>query len=476
MIGKLQDNKTSITFRTSCAIQFILDVPIANTSNTPKQSFLKFVPQVGKRYKPHELVKEMNAAAQAAEFPLKVSYVEGKIILSCLDNNPQQKIRVTDREFKDTDGAPDPPGTVYQGAQYGEARRFLNHLFISTDFEISYLPYSIPGSYFSFVKEGEQGGPLTSERSLLYNHIGMGPIPIPPQSCSAQINANYEFTIEFDAPLPVGSRTGVYLMQVPGNLENWDIVPLELDEGQVTSYTFTNLGEGQVFRAAISVIGFYDESTLFYQTDEDVTVTGSSPTSFPIIFNGQTRGERNNIVGGQALFDYSLATTNLPPLPNDLTKRSQIISVSIKFYININSVNSIPGDNIFYPPSYPSDARLDIENGGTTYGDSVEGYSLFDYMYWKKVTPSNLASVENSDVFGSTGFPGTNFGGLPLNWQTSVLTSENVLNQIFPSTGDTLDSRKVPNLRFFIGYASNQLYSDQNISPIYEYSIEYNTI
>jgi hypothetical protein len=353
---------------------------------------------------------------------------------------------------------------VYQGAQYGEARRFLNHLFISTDFEISYLPYDIRGSFFDVET------PLVSERSLVNNDIGVDPIPSPPTVCTASnTNANYKFTITFNAP-PVGSTTGVYLQQVPGNLENWDIVPIE--DPQLTTYTFTNLGEGQVFKAAISVIGFYDESILFYQQTPNITVTGSSAYTFQVIIQNN-RSDRNNIEPGEIIFnDYKIATKELGNLPQLLTLRSQIISVSITFYININSSNSIPGDSIYFPPSYPSDARLEIENGGTETGDN-NSWSFFEYMYWKKVTPDEEAGTQDSDVFGSTGFPGTNYGGLPLPWAKSVLTSAAILDQIFPSTNDVLDSLYVPNLRFFIGYASNQLVSDSEILPIYEYSIEY---
>jgi len=469
VIENLQDNgNTGITFQTPCAIQFILDVPIANTTNVEKQSYLKFIPQVGKRYKPSELQLEMNAAAQAVEFPLRVDYTNGKMYFICTQSSPQ-KILITDREFVETDGPLAPGGVTYVGAQYGEARRFLNHLFMPLDFVISYLPYNITGSFFDATNF------LGSERSLLNNDIGVDPIPNPPSVCSAAITGDYQFPIPFNAP-PAGSRTGIYLEQtgpIAGNLENWDIVDLGEPPAQITTYTFVNLGRDQEFRAAISVVGFFDESTLFYQQNGDIIVTGSpQPHSFKVI-NNTNRYDKNNIDGDIIIYnDYKVATKNLDLLPQTLEYRSQIVSVTIKFYININSVQSV--GSLIFPPSYPSDARLEIENGGTADGESSLSWSTFDYMYWKRVK-KDITAYYDSDVFGSTGFPGTNFGGLPLDWTTCVLTSAELLDLIFPSSnGGTLQSRQTPNLRFFIGYLSNQLLADQNIAPIYEYSIEYN--
>ena len=267
---------------------------------------------------------------------------------------------------------------------------------------------------------------------------------------------------ETEAANPVGT------LQPVGDVENWDIVT-----SSATTYTFLNCQKGVFYRAAVTVVGEYDESPLFYQTTEATLITGvNTPLVFQVIDNSN-KDTRNRIAINTNILpnNYTVATQNLGSLPTGggtaLTQRDQIISVSIKFYINITSSGGTQ-----FPPTYPSDSRIEIEKGGTTNGTALD-YLIFDYMYWKRVIPAPGAA--SLDVFASTDFPGTNFGGAPLPWSTAIITSPAALDLIFPHNATTkvLDSLVVPNLRFFIGYLSNKLVTDGVIRAIESYSIEY---
>lgn len=540
-LSQLKD-KTKITFQTSSAVQFILMEPIANSSTNDKPSFFKFIPQL-KLYTAMELASEMNAQAQQVGFPMTVSLVNGRFKLACTDTDTiDQGIQVTDREYTDADGVIPPPlGTAYQGAQYGEATRFLNHLRI--DLSTTYLPYEIIGDSF------DPALPAVGTESVLNSNIGTTPIPAPPVSCTAVADEDYQFTITFPQA-PEGYQTGIYLqqnakalvtldqldaisgwagtlvftqvsstqyqalpdgpemelnqnglwelkydgtvyyvsydlitwtqqeeteaadpvgtLQPVGDVENWDIVA-----SSITTYTFLNCQKGVFYRAAVTVVGEYDESPLFYQTTEAVLITGVNETLFFQVINNENKATKNSIAVETDILpnNYTVATQNLGFLPTGealaLTQRDQIISVSIKFYINITSSGGTQ-----FPPTYPSDSRIEIEMGGTTNG-AAPNYLIFDYMYWKRVIPAPGAAV--LDVFASTDFPGTNFGGAPLPWSTAIITSPAALDLIFPhdATTKVLDSLSVPNLRFFIGYLSNKLVTDGVIRAIESYSIEY---
>lgn len=547
LISKLK-NKTKITFQTSCAVQFILMKPQANSASSNKPSYFKFVPEL-REYLASDLAQVMNSQAAVAQFPLSVSFTNGRFILACTDTQTEdQGIQVTDREYTDADGATPPPqGPVYQGAQYGEATRFLNHLLIHL--ETTYLPYNIIGDFFN------PGSPAISTQSILDYHIGTIAVPLPPVSCTGTANADYQFTITFPAA-PAGCVTGIYLQQnvldtdtltldqldatgwngtlvftkedetqyialpdgpiinlvgstwslvyngsndyytslnlidwevgtegsspapvgtftPPGNVENWDITP----DNTTTSYTFLNLQKGIYYKAAITVVGLYDESTLFYQTPTPTLITGAdTPLVFQVI-GDSNRDDKNKLEINSSIFNtYEIATQDLDTLPDGtlqpaLTRRDQIISISIKFYLNISS-----SFTIYFPPTYPSDSRIEIERGGTEDGTGEAQYIIFDYMYWKRVIPDAGAATQFSDVFASTDFPGTNFGGAPLPWATAIITSPEVLDAIFPHDPETkiLNSTFTPNLRLFIGYTSNQLVTDATIRAIQSYSIEYN--
>jgi hypothetical protein len=294
----------------------------------------------------------------------------------------------------------------------------------------------------------------------------------------ASTQGDYQFTITFDPPAP-GHRVGIYLQKNvtdadPGNVENWDIV-------ETSSYTFFGLQPGVAYRAAITIVGTYDETKLVYQTPSYVTVTGVPLVStFHLINDLLSRQDLNKISFSEFIphDTPTIATQNLPSLPEDLTHRSQIVSITIKFYINVISYYLFnPGIfGPFYPPSLPSDARLEIESGpeGATETGLDTSYRVFDYMYWKTVKPAPDAFHQFTTVFASTDSPSASYGGEPLDWADNVMTLPHVLDDVFPSDENgILKSRRTPHLRFVLGYPSNQFLTDGVIPAIYNYSIQY---
>lgn len=475
LYSNLLKSTTEIVFQTPCAVQFILKKPSANTSNSTKSSFFKFVPQL-KTYDARDLAKEMSQSALSVEFPLEITFSNGRFTLLCTDSTTGQEIQVTDREYVSTDGViPPPSGTTYRGAQYGEATRFLNHLFITL--APTYLPYNIIGESIVF------GTPKQSSRDLTNYRIGDIPVPTAPILPSLDSSAlePYSFTITFSAP-PSGSKTGIYLQQdsegtTPGNVENWD-----LNEEDVVSYTFLNCVSGISYRAAISVVGIYDESPLTYFNSKLITGV-PPPTDFEAISDLNASDYNALDLNRQFIGpdEYKVLTNFVGrTLPGDLTRRDQIISITIKYYVNIVSSETLIDGPFTLPPTYPSDSRLDIEanpDGAVPSADlSINtNFRVFDYMYWKRVTPSEDSNVTGADVFASTGFPGSNYGGLPLPWADSTITSPSYLDTIFPvDTNGNLKTTNIPNLRFFIGYASNKLLTDGSIYAITKYVISYN--
>jgi hypothetical protein len=447
-------------------VQFFLDVPRTNTDTEIFSSSYKFVPSVGK-YPSSQLVNDMNAGADAIGFPLRVSFTNGRFKLECMDTTPGQGIRVTDREYNDSDGVIPPEGTTYQGAQYGEATRFLNHLFIPL--RETYLPYNIIGDSFDAENPSESTINLTN---YTIGDVNLPSSPAPPQ---ALVAGDYQFTLTFQLPEP-GQRIGIYLQKnvndaSPGNVENWDIVE------NTTSYTFYGLQEDMTYRAAITIVGKYDETKLVYQSSPYVLTTGVTTTSFSVIYDSTTRDTLNKLSGFEFVSSnqVAIATQNLPELPAELIHRSQITSITIKFYINIVSFFLFaPGPfGPFFPPSLPSDARLEIESGGATLTGENTTYTVFDYMYWKTVKPSPDAFHQTTTVYASSASPGTSYGGVPLDWDDTVITTPEFLDQVFPEENGALKSRNTPNLKFFIGYPSNQLLTDGVIPAIYTYSIQY---
>ena len=395
LLLRQKTEKVQITFQTSCAIQF------AFQNSIPA---LTFIPDL-KTYNLDELISEMNKAL----YPITVTFSGQMVVI--MSPHP---FGVTDRQYTAQDGI---LNGKYVGARYGEAKRFLAHLNISTP-----IFYGEPNfTFLTFLKSG-----------FLIGKIGNTQIPAIPQILN----------ITNQTLVSNGDFIGIYLKDLttpPNNVENWDFAN--------TSYTFYNLAPDS-YSAYISAIGTYDETDL--------------SNSFTFTVSEYDTNQSYDLLQNATLVPFNIINRNtetkvlnLPSLsiqdPN-LSRTTQIKEVLLMYYAEFNSYNS------------PSDSRVYTQD------------TVLDYTYWKfvqSVIPQKLAFASSNEFK-------TNLGGVPLSYTMNTYTDQNLIRQLFGSFSggsftDNIDFKKNMSLFFFCGYGGIQLQSNSSVPAISSFSINYVT-
>lgn len=407
-------SSTKILFQTPCAILFYVDNPQSVLTTT-----YTFVPTVGRVYEAKDLAAEMTRGGASILPFFRVEFTDHRFVISC-----SVALRITDREY--TPGAEAIVNGTYIGARYGEATRFLNHMLIQC--APSYPQYDLTS--------GRAFTTLYSTKSLQNARIGYDPIPAAPTTVSLATDAtNPQLLIVMWNKPPPFVTTGVYLADsgaIDTLMVNWDQVA-----STPTFYKYTDLIVGRSFRAGVTFIGRYDESTILQSSSTGVTLQGIVSGTFTLdILAGTTtitgtntpNPNHNNTASpiGQGVVDLR-PTIYVPPnthvkivnnsavrWPQDLISYTQIKSVTIRFYASIST-------------SLPSDARI-------TFG--IDG-PMFYYMYWRVIGKDAQDQGPEYYAFASTNATVGTTGAIspPLAYTDLTITSPAALESLFSNFG-----------------------------------------
>jgi len=395
--------KVEIVFQTPCAVLFFINEPTPTLNAT-----FTYVPRTGYIYKPEELAEEMTRRAMGILPQFEVEFRDNRFVISCAVT-----LRVTDREY-----APGRESIVngnYVGARYGEAARFLNHLLIPC--EISYPQYQINGQTFTR---------LFSNKSLQNARIGFDAIPSPPQNINLVVDPTNPqlLIVTWNAPPTPFYTAGIYLSDSGGLdkfIVNWDQVSTS-----PASYTYTDLQVGNFYNAAVSFIGRYDESIFTVSIQRNVLLPGiPSPYVFDILA-GTTTSPHNTATLGRGVVDETLNVTVYPNdhrkivdnssvrWPSDLISYTQIKSVTIRFYANIQT-------------SLPSDSRVTFNIDGP----------MFYYMYWRIIAkdPTDLSPFPYAFASTNASVGTTGVISPPLEYTELTITSPGHIENLFSTFG-----------------------------------------
>ena len=385
--------KTTIIFQTSCGAFFYTDVPRLDNGT----SGFKYTPTIQKFYNAKDLALEMTTQASAVDFPLTVTFQDGRFHISS-----PLVLRVTDTEYTTNDNVID---GVYVGARYGEAKRFLNHLMIVC--EISYPPPYDPGQIFTR---------LHSTRRLTNALIGNDPIPPAPLQVTNSLNSTNDLLIDVQwiAPPNITYTVGIYLQNSsvpPAHIENWDL----MSDQDVTSFSIANLTPGDTYLCGASFIGRYDESSPTMASGSGIPIPQPSGlTTFDLLAAGTLNTETRFITPNQQVSILDMSGVDWPV---GLGAVNQIKSINVKFY---SSINQFSGG--------PSDSRITFGNDGP----------VIFYAYWRFVEKLLTDNSDLPQAFASVlNTPRGTTGPLDalLNYDTLIISDPNVISNMFPNFG-----------------------------------------
>jgi hypothetical protein len=426
--------KTTVIFQTSCGAYFYKD---PQPDSTPAPGF-KYTPTIGRFYNAKDLAKEITEQAASEDFPLTVTFQEGRFHISS-----PLVLRITDTEYSTSDQMID---GVYVGARYGEAARFLNHLMIEC--EISYPPPDDSGQVYT---------KLLSTRKLINALIGNNPIPPAPTAVSNSLNANNLFlNLVWTEPPNKAYKVGIYLQNFsvePSHVENWDLVS---DQG-VTSLAIPNLTTGETYLGGASFIGRYDESPPRMAVGPGITIPipGLELDIFNFLGSGVLNTQQRTIIPNTHVKILDMNSVNWP---ENLTAASQIKSINVKFYSSI--VNFLGGQ---------TDARITFGQDGPViyygYWRFVQRFAPPDDTSSQSTFPFAFASTLNTPR-GTTGPTDL------LPYDTFTITDPAILAYIF-STSFSPSGSSPQDVYMWCGYPGSVLSINNGTAVIERFDIFY---
>lgn len=419
LLRKVRNTSARVLFQTACASVFYVTIEDESTGygkpdlNYGINGLFTFVPEVGRGYSPPELCDAFTLQSQQQSFPLAMRFLDNKFVLDC-----PYLFRVTDREYSVLDNY---DGNTYNGARYGECRRFFSH-----------LKYAVETSYQPPYDAGLAYTKIVSTFQVL-DYSGYFPIPELPSNLSFSVSTENDQLLTLTWTPSPDYQSSIFFADITvdpdASVENWDIVPIGVGE-----YTFPNLFPDHTYIAGVAYSSNYDESGI-QLAYENVTVPVPEPEIFDILAAGTIVTSTIEIGPNQ----YTTIFNGPASWPAGLVSVSQIKSLELKFYSNILT-------------GLPSDARVMINSDPS---------KLLFYMYWRAVEldsrDPNTTSQYYSTAFASVINDQTGtLGPLETNlaYDTLLISDPAHLELLFSSESGLIAP---PSLSMFVGYEGSRI-------------------